>query len=133
MARVPRFLDVSVPLAPGVPTYPGNPPFEFEPVKRIANGDSVQRVADGDRHAHRHARRRAAALLSTTAPGVDALSLDLLIGRARVVDIPRRGGITAERPRPLPGLREDLRVLLKTPNSALWNGGGPFTAGLHAT
>ena len=40
MARVPRFLDVSVPLAPGIPTYPGNPPFEFDAVKRIANGDS---------------------------------------------------------------------------------------------
>jgi kynurenine formamidase len=39
MARVPRFLDVSVPLAPGIPTCPGNPPFELDPVKRIANGD----------------------------------------------------------------------------------------------
>ena len=30
-------------------TYPGNPPFEFEPVKRIANGDSsnVSRMVIG--------------------------------------------------------------------------------------
>jgi arylformamidase len=56
--------------------------------------------------------------------GVDELALDLLIGRARVVDMPRRGGITAD-DLARAGLREDLRVLLKTPNSALWNG-SPF-------
>jgi arylformamidase len=41
MARVPRFLDVSVPLTADVPTHPGNPVFQFEPVKRLANGDSA--------------------------------------------------------------------------------------------
>ena len=35
--------------------------------------------------------------------------------------MPRRGGITAD-DLARAGLREDLRVLLKTPNSALWNG-----------
>jgi hypothetical protein len=52
MARVPRFLDVSVALAPGIPTYPGNTPFEFEPVKRIANGDSsnVSRMSEQRRN-----------------------------------------------------------------------------------
>jgi arylformamidase len=39
-ARVPRFIDVSVLLAPGLATYPGNPEFEFSPVKRVAAGDS---------------------------------------------------------------------------------------------
>ena len=52
------------------------------------------------------------------------------MGRARVVDLPRRGGITAD-DLAAAGLREDLRVLLKTPNSALWNG-GRFQARLHA-
>ena len=56
------------------------------------------------------------------APAVDALPLDLLLGRARVVEITRRGGISAE-DLAAAGLREDLRVLLKTPNSALWNSG----------
>jgi arylformamidase len=53
-------------------------------------------------------------------PGVDALPLDLLIGRARVLDLPVRGGIT-EAHLASAGLREDLRVLFRTPNSALWN------------
>ena len=55
--------------------------------------------------------------------GVDALPLDLLIGRARVVEITRRGGIGADE-LAAAGLREDLRVLLKTSNSALWNSDG---------
>jgi len=53
-------------------------------------------------------------------PGTDALPLELLIGRARVIDLPQRGGIT-ETHLAAAGLREDLRVLLRTPNSALWN------------
>ena len=58
-------------------------------------------------------------------PGVDAMPLDLLIGRARVIDMPHRGGITAAHLEGA-GLREDLRVLLRTPNSALWNSKQPF-------
>ena len=122
MARLQRFLDVSVPLAPGVPTYPGNPPFEFEPIKRIANGDSsnVSRMVIGT---HTATHVDAPLHFFQDAAGVDGLALELLIGRARVVDMPRRGGITADDLAEA-GLREDLRVLFKTPNSALWNGGG---------
>lgn len=31
-------LDVSLRLSAALPTYPGNPPFSLEPVKRIAEG-----------------------------------------------------------------------------------------------
>jgi arylformamidase len=58
-------------------------------------------------------------------PGVESLPLELLIGRARVIDLPHRGGIT-EAHLGDAGLREDLRVLLKTPNSALWNSAEGF-------
>jgi arylformamidase len=122
MSRPQRFLDVSVPLAADVPTYPGNPPFELHAIKRIANGDSsnVSRLVMGT-HAGTHVD--APRHFFDEGIAVDALSLDLLIGRARVVDLPRRGGITAD-DLAAAGLREDLRVLLKTPNSAFWNGGG---------
>src|SRR5690348_11328436 len=122
MARVPRFLDVSVALADGMPTYPGNPPFELQPVKRIANGDSsnVSRLVVGT-HAGTHVD--APRHFFDEGAGAEALDLELLIGRARVVEVPRRGGITAA-DLMAAGLREDLRVLFKTPNSAFWNGGG---------
>jgi kynurenine formamidase len=40
--RVPRLLDVSVPLAAGVPAYPGNPEFEMYCLPwRIAGADGA--------------------------------------------------------------------------------------------
>src|SRR5688572_6743284 len=120
MARVPRLLDVSVPLGPGLPAYPGNPEFELQPVKRIADGGSsnVSRIVMGT---HTGTHVDAPLHFFDGSVAVDELALDLMIGRAHVVDVPRRGGITAA-DLVGAGLREDLRVLLKTPNSALWNG-----------
>jgi arylformamidase len=122
MARVPKLLDVSVPLAAGIPTYPGNPDFELQPIKRISEGGSsnVSRLVMGT---HTGTHVDAPRHFIDDGIGVDALPLDLLIGRARVVEIARRGGIGPE-DFEAAGLREDLRVLLKTPNSALWNSDG---------
>ena len=119
MPRGARLIDVSVLLRPGLPTYPGNQPFELEPVKRIARGDSsnVSKLVMGT-HSGTHVD--APKHFFDDKPGVDSLPLDLLIGRARVIDVPVRGGIT-EQHLAQAGLREDLRVLLRTPNSALWN------------
>ncbi len=119
MARVPKFLDVSVPLSQGLPTFPNNPPFELQPVKRIADGGSsnVSRMVLGT-HAGTHVD--APKHFIDDGAGVDSLPLNLLIGRARVVEIDKRGAITAD-DLIAAGLREDLRVLFKTPNSALWN------------
>lgn len=119
MARVPKLLDVSVPLTGGMPAYPGNPDFELQPIKRIAQGGSsnVSRLVLGT---HTGTHVDAPKHFIDDGASVDSLPLELLIGRARVVEITRRGGIGAE-DLAAAGLREDLRVLLKTPNSALWN------------
>ena len=120
MARVPRWLDVSVPLATGIPSFPGNPEFELQPVKRIADGASsnVSRLVMGT---HTGTHIDAPKHFFDDGAGVDAVAIELLFGRARVVEIGRRGGIGAA-DLETAGLREDLRVLLKTSNSALWNG-----------
>lgn len=122
MARVPKLLDVSVPLAAGIPAYPGNPEFELQPVKRIADGGSsnVSRLVMGT---HTGTHVDAPKHFFDDGAGVDQLPLDLLLGRCRVVEITHRGGIDAEE-LAAAGLREDIRVLLKTSNSALWNGEG---------
>jgi arylformamidase len=121
MARVPKLLDVSVPLAHGLPAYPGNPEFELQPIKRIAEGGSsnVSRLVMGT---HTGTHIDAPKHFIDDGIGVDELALNLLIGRARVVEIPKRGPITAE-DLTAAALREDIRVLLKTPNSSLWGSG----------
>lgn len=119
MPRQSRLVDVSVVLAPGLATYPGNPEFEITPVHRIADGHSSNnsRLVMGT---HTGTHVDAPLHFFDGRPGVDAMALELLIGRARVIDLPHRGGIT-EKHLAGAGLREDLRVLLRTPNSALWN------------
>ena len=119
MPRAQRLVDVSVVLAPGLATYPGNPEYEITPVERIAAGDSSNnsRLVMGT---HTGTHVDAPKHFFDDKPGVDTLALDLLVGRARVIDLPHRGGIT-EQHLAAAGLREDLRVLLRTPNSALWN------------
>lgn len=119
MARVAKLLDVSVPLRQGLPTYPNNPPFELQPIKRIAEGGSsnVSRLVMGT---HTGTHVDAPRHFIDGGMAIDGLPLNLLIGRARVVEITRRGGITAD-DLAAAGLREDLRVLFRTPNSALWN------------
>src|SRR2546430_17699017 len=92
MPRAPRLVDVSVPLQPGLATYPGNPEFELQPIKRIAAGGSsnVSKLVMGT---HTGTHVDAPKHFFDDGAGVDALSLDLLIGRARVVEITKRGGI----------------------------------------
>jgi len=125
MSRQPRLIDVSVLLTPGMPVYPGNAEFEMVPVHRIADGHTSNhsRLAMGT-HCGTHVD--APLHFFDGEPGIDQLPLDLLVGRARVIDLPHRGGIT-EQHLAGPGLREDIRVLLRTPNSALWN----TTDGFH--
>ena len=119
MARVPNLIDVSVPLRQGLPTFPNNPEFELQPLKRIADGGSsnVSRLVLGT---HTGTHVDAPRHFFDEGAGVDGLALNLLIGRARVVEINKRGPITAD-DLAAAGLREDLRILFRTPNSALWN------------
>ncbi len=113
-----KLVDVSVPLTAPMPTFPGNPSFSEEPVKRTARGDSAN-VTAVHLGTHSGTHVDAPRHFFDSAPGVDALPLDVLIGPALVVEIPgARRGIQAS---DLENVAEgDVRVLLKTGNSALW-------------
>jgi arylformamidase len=112
-----KLIDVSVPLDATLPNYPGNTPFSLEAIKRIARGDSsnvstIHMSAHGGTHvdAPRH--------FFDEAPGPEALPLEMLIGRTRVIEITSRR-IDAADLEPI-DLSEDIRVLFKTHNSRLW-------------
>lgn len=113
-----KLIDVTVPLDASVPTYPGNTPYSLEAVKRIARGDSSN-VSSLHMSAHAGTHVDAPRHFFDGAPGAEALPLEMLVGRARVIEITSRKGIGADE---LAGanLSEDVRVLIKTANSRLW-------------
>jgi arylformamidase len=113
-----KLIDVTVPLDSNVPTYPGNTPFRLEPIKRLANGDSSN-VSTVHLSAHTGTHVDAPKHFFDDGSGVEHLALEVLCGRARVIELTTRKGITAD---DLTGfdLREDVRVLIKTHNSKLW-------------
>jgi arylformamidase len=112
------FIDVSVPLDAQLPTYPHNTPFSLEAIKRIARGDSSN-VSTVHMSAHAGTHVDAPRHFFDDQPGTEALSLDLLIGRARVIEAGSRAGVAAEDLASI-DLAEDIRLLIKTSNSRLW-------------
>jgi arylformamidase len=113
-----KLIDVSVPLDANLPTYPGNTPYSLEPIKRLAKGDSSN-VSTLHMSAHSGTHVDAPRHFFDEGPGVEGLPLDLLCGRARVIELTTRKGVTAE-DLAKSDLSEDVRVLIKTHNSRLW-------------
>jgi arylformamidase len=112
-----KLIDVSVPLDATTPTYPGNTPYSIEGIKRLARGDSSN-VSTLHMSAHAGTHVDAPRHFFDDRPGTDALPLDMLIGRTRVIEVAARQ-IDAESLAPI-DLSEDIRVLIKTHNSRLW-------------
>src|SRR5881296_800086 len=113
-----KLIDVSVPLDARLPTYPGNAPLDLEAVKRLARGDSSN-VSTLRMSAHAGTHVDAPRHFFDGGAGTEELPLDLLCGRARVIQIDSRGGVSADDLSPL-DLSEDVRLLIKTHNSRLW-------------
>jgi arylformamidase len=113
-----KLIDVTVPIDANLPSYPGNTPFTLEAIKRIARGDSSN-VSTLHMSAHSGTHVDAPRHYFDEAPGTEALPLELLMGRARVVEITSRKGITPEDFADV-DLSEDIRLLIKTHNSRLW-------------
>ena len=113
-----KLIDVSVPLDNRLATYPSNTPFTIEAIKRIAKGDTAN-LSSLHLSAHSGTHVDAPRHFYDGGLGTDALPLEMLVGRARVIEVTSRKGITAE---DLAGanITEDVRVLIKTVNSRMW-------------
>jgi arylformamidase len=119
-----KIYDISIPISPTMPTYPGDPPVVIEPIKQIGKGSpsNVSRVSFGG-HTGTHFDPPLHFI-----PGgkpIDQLDLSVLYGAARVVDLTRVDReITVrdlERAR-VP--KRATRLLFKTRSSTLWERAG---------
>jgi arylformamidase len=113
-----KLIDVSVPLDAQLPTYPHNTPFTLEPIKRIARGDSSN-VSTLHLSAHAGTHVDAPRHFFDEGTATEALPLDLLVGRTRVIEVESRTGVAAEDLEAV-DFSDDIRVLIKTHNSRLW-------------
>jgi arylformamidase len=111
--------DISLAVAPGMPTWPGDPALSVERFSAIAAGREAN-VTRWASSVHIGTHVDAPAHFVEGGAGVDELSLKDLNGRAYVVNLPRAEVIdrqTLETARIPPRTR---RVLFKTRNSKLW-------------
>lgn len=120
-----RILDISLPMRPGMPVWPGDPAVAIEHVATLAeDGANVSRLACSV-HAGTHVDAPRHYL--DAGAGVDLLDLTHLVGPVRVVEVPGNDHVGAEHLRRaaasgvLPGGTE--RVLLRTRNTA-WRAAG---------
>jgi arylformamidase len=109
-------IDVSVPIRPGMPTYPGDPTVAMERVSSLADGDVVN-LTRVDLGAHSGTHVDAPLHFIDGAPATETLPLDVLVGPARVLDLTAAERLDAAA---FDGVELAERVLLKTTNSELW-------------
>ena len=114
--------DVTVPIRTAMPVYEGDPSVEIAPWSALAKGDSAN-VSFLHFGAHTGTHVDAPAHFIEGARKIDALSLETLIGPARVIRVPDE--LTEIDNEFLTGCNLDQveRVLFHTRNSGFWNEG----------
>lgn len=116
-----RIYDVSVPISTAMtPTYPGDPGIEIEQWAAMARGDAAN-VTLLHFGAHTATHVDAPAHFIEGSSKVDAMPLDVLIGKARVVEISRDARLIDANTVAASDLDGVSRVLFKTRNSAFWD------------
>ena len=122
MSASPRIYDVSLPIRSGGVVYPGNPGISITAQQAISQGAGAN-VSRVDFGSHTGTHVDAPKHFFDDGAGVDALSLDVLMGPTRLLafaDDVMSIGEAELRAHDLAGV---TRVLLKTRNSA-WLAGG---------
>jgi arylformamidase len=125
-----KIYDVSVAISPNMPVYPGDPAVDIERTQQIARGDvaNVTRLNFG---VHTGTHVDAPHHFIDGGMTVDQIPLNLLMGRARVLEI--ASAVISEEVLDEFDFTEDARVLFKTRNSYLWNEKSFVTDFVHLT
>jgi arylformamidase len=109
-----EIIDISVPIRPGMVTYPGDPEVRLERVDSIADGAAAN-ISRLDFGVHSGTHVDAPVHFIEGAAGAEQLPLDVLNGPCEVVEADELDESAVEA---VPKGAE--RVLFKTPNSELW-------------
>jgi arylformamidase len=115
--------DVSLPISPNLPVWPGDPAVVLEQVTSMDAGahDNVSRLACG---VHTGTHVDAPHHFMNDHRTVEGLSLDVLVGPALLVQIPKDVTVVDAHVLENAGIPSGTeRLLLKTDNSSLWERG----------
>jgi len=114
--------DITVPIRSGMPVYEGDPGIEIQPWSALAKGDSAN-VSFLHFGAHTGTHVDAPAHFIEGTRKIDALSLEALIGPARVIRVPDE--VSEIDPDFLAAcdLNQVERVIFHTRNSSFWREG----------
>ena len=112
------FIDISLPLREGMIVYEGDPDIAITSALALERGDPAN-VSTLRLGSHTGTHMDAPRHFIDGAAGIDRLALDVLIGRALVVEVDADRLIEPAHLGPLP-LDGHTRVIFKTRNSALW-------------
>lgn len=112
--------DISVPIHPRMPLYPGSPPVSFKPVESVAAGAPAT-VFQVCMSTHTGTHLDAPFHVNSSGTRLSDIDLQLLVGPCQVVELDVGEAVTA---RDLRVVHWDhaRRLLLKTRNSNLWDG-----------
>jgi arylformamidase len=114
-----RIYDITAPLSPSLPVYPGDPEVTVTPIAQLRWGDAAN-VSRLGLSSHTGTHLDAPRHFFEAGVAIDGLDLRLLMGPARVCAFPQATThLTADDLRPLE-LVGVQRLLLQTANAALW-------------
>ncbi len=118
-----RIYDISVPVSPDMPVWPGDPQVSIERVAKIEDGANanVSRIAMS---VHTGTHVDAPFHFLSEGSTVEHLPLDLLTGPAYVLDLPGVNVITSSELRDAGIPADTLRLLIRTANSVYWKESG---------
>ena len=111
-----HWIDISIPLRNGMPSWPYNPPVHIDQTMDLARGDeaTVSRITIGS---HTGTHMDAPSHFIPSGAAMDEMPLDATIGPAQVIEIENPLAITVEELRRHP-INVGERLLFKTRNSA---------------
>ena len=117
-----KIYDVTVGVSPTMPVWPNNPGVELERMNKIEAGanSNVSRLAMG---VHSGTHVDAPVHFIQGAAGVDTLKLEILMGRASVINLPKVARVTAPDLAAAKIPPRTRRLLIKTRNSGFWASG----------